>query len=550
MVSKAVDVKSFTAETLDRVGQLKVRYGLDAITPHLEACRELLAETDTIDVGVFGRFKAGKSSFLNCLADRLILPVGVTPVTAVITRIRYGPSETASVEYLDGRVTRVAPDSIAEYVAESENPSNRKKVASVTIDLPELHALKGLQFVDTPGLDSVFQHNTDEAMAWLPKVGLALVTIAVDPPLSRQDVELIRRLRNFTPRLAIMVTKADLVSDSDRDEVTGFIRQELGREFGVAFEVLGFSTRPAYEPLRTRFEETIFRPLMDNRLNTHSEIVQFKFSALIEQAGIYLSLALAAAERADADRLALGTQILDELTSFDSIRSELTTLGRESAGQTRPRIMKRINELRPGIEAKITRELASRLSAYRGNLWKTSRVFEGWVSELIACELEAVSRAEGACFCAPLNQAQAAFFRAVQGFRDRLAGNIERALGMRFKVERFEPGVGTPGSPLISIGNLFMFNIDLLWFIIPMSIFRPWFERRLLRRVAWEVEKNLSRIASQWTESVNRCIKQIETQAIVSVKEQIDTVEAMLSGTLSDVNEIKEAIEYLAVSQK
>ena len=49
-------------------------------------------EQDEIGVAVLGRFKAGKSSFLNDFLGRGILPVGV-PVTAVVTEIRYGARE-------------------------------------------------------------------------------------------------------------------------------------------------------------------------------------------------------------------------------------------------------------------------------------------------------------------------------------------------------------------------------------------------------------------------------------------------------------------------
>ena len=30
-----------------------------------------------------------------------------------------------------------------------------------------------------------------------------------------------------------------------------------------------------------------------------------------------------------------------------------------------------------------------------------------------------------------------------------------------------------------------MFNTDLLWFVIPMAIFRPWAERHLLGRIPY-----------------------------------------------------------------
>ena len=59
--------------------------------------------------------------------------------------------------------------SVKSFISESENSENRKKVAFVNIEIPSLEQYAGLQFVDTPGLDSVFQHNTETALGWLPR---------------------------------------------------------------------------------------------------------------------------------------------------------------------------------------------------------------------------------------------------------------------------------------------------------------------------------------------------------------------------------------------
>ena len=105
-----------------------------------------------VDVAVFGRFKAGKSSFLNHLAGRDVLPVGVVPLTAVITRLRFGPVERAEVRFQNGTVRPMPLADIALYVAERENPDNRKQVAAVEVELPALKGLAPIGFVDTPGL--------------------------------------------------------------------------------------------------------------------------------------------------------------------------------------------------------------------------------------------------------------------------------------------------------------------------------------------------------------------------------------------------------------
>lgn len=530
------------ASVIECVRTIEERYAISALQPHLEACRSLLQEKEFIDVGIFGRFKAGKSSLLNFLAGRSILPVGVTPVTAVITRLRYGAHEQGTVRFIDGRIQRVPVDAAKSYVSEADNPKNSRKVASVTVELPSLKPYQGLQFVDTPGLDSVFQHNTEAALDWLPKVGLALVSVSADQPLSKHDVALIRTLRGYTPKIVVLLTKIDLLSASEREEVVGFVRNELQQEFGEKFRIFPFSVRPAFGDLKASFDNDLLHPLLENRESARADIARFKFAALLNQTKEYLSIALAAAERIDADRSRLRDQILNEKTSFESIRMELQALTRECAGQTRPWIMKRMEELGPGLAEHLKRELATELSGWRGNLWKLSRAYERWLRESIARETSKISLQESSLFCVPLEKARVTLSRAVQGFRDRLAGNISDALNIRFTVEPLDIEVKRPAVPDIGISNLFMFNIDLLWFAIPMSLFRPLAERHFLGRIAWEVEKNLSRLASQWTEGINAAILQMQRGAEKSVRDQIATVESLLSRTQSEADGIRAAL--------
>jgi GTP-binding protein EngB required for normal cell division len=537
--SDSIASRRFLYEIVERIGAIKNKYSLSAIHQHLEACVELLNNQDTIDVGIFGRFKAGKSSLLNFLSNRPVLPVGVTPVTAVVTRLRYGLSERAEIHYANGHSENASIESVKSFVSESENPQNIKKVASVTVDLPSLEAYPGLQFVDTPGLESVFHHNTETALDWLPKVGLALVAVGVDPPLSRNDVELIRILRSYTPKIVVLLTKADLVSEDERKEIASFVQSELRKEFGLDFPLIPFSVRPAYKHFKMVFDKDMLFPLVETHDSTRAEIVRFKFRSLLDQTKNYLTLALAAAERVDTDRARLKTKVLNEKTSFESICLELQALAAECAGQTRPWILKRTEELKPDLQQRMTWELQEKLSGLKANLWDLSRAYEQWLHETVRREMMEISRRESDLFVVPLERAQDTLSRAVQGFRDRLAGNIEQALGIRFQVDPFEGTLQKPAFPDIAISNLFMFNTDLLWFVIPMSIFRSWADTHFLKQIPYEVEKNLSRLASQWTEKINAAILKMQRDAERYVRDQISTVESLLARTQSEAEGIR-----------
>ena len=81
------------------------RYGISALSGLLHSATAAAAQEE-ISVAVLGRFKAGKSSFLNDFFGRAILPVGVVPVTAVVTEVRYGPRERARVQHSNAMMGR------------------------------------------------------------------------------------------------------------------------------------------------------------------------------------------------------------------------------------------------------------------------------------------------------------------------------------------------------------------------------------------------------------------------------------------------------------
>ena len=94
-----------------------------------------------IDVAVFGRFKAGKSSFLNSLTGRAVLPIGVVPLTAVVTRLRYGPAEKAEVRFLNGDEQAVPWRKSGSMSARTLIQITRSRLPAVEVELPALRRL-------------------------------------------------------------------------------------------------------------------------------------------------------------------------------------------------------------------------------------------------------------------------------------------------------------------------------------------------------------------------------------------------------------------------
>lgn len=88
---------------LNVVKEIQGHLGLTNLDATVLACSFLASREALLDVAVLGQFKAGKSSLLNAVMGFDLLPVGVVPVTAVVTRLVGGDVVSASATLLDGR---------------------------------------------------------------------------------------------------------------------------------------------------------------------------------------------------------------------------------------------------------------------------------------------------------------------------------------------------------------------------------------------------------------------------------------------------------------
>lgn len=94
----------------------------------------------------------------------------------------------------------------------------------------------------------------------------------------------------------------------------------------------------------------------------------------------------------------------------------------------------------------------------------------------------------------------------------------------------FETELCEPKLPDIHLGRVFDSHLNLLWFLVPMRILGPFIKSHFLQQLPFEVEKNLSRLASQWTERINQMIQEMGSQAETFIVTEIKTYEHLLVG--------------------
>jgi GTP-binding protein EngB required for normal cell division len=535
-------IQNASGHLLDDVRGICRQFQIVSLNRQIEACEGLLAENPPIDVAILGQFKAGKSSFLNSLIGKPILPVGVIPVTTVISRLTYGEKEKAVVSFFDGKRSEVDINHLDDYTSEAKNPSNQKNVEMVDIELPALKDYAGLRLVDTPGLGSVFKYHIETSENWLPEVGAALLAVSADRPLSENDLQLIRELMQHTPKIVLLLTKADLLSTEQQGEVIRFFEETLKRELNREFPIFLYSTRVDMEQFRDRLEAGLLFKLSLNRDFEFRKILQYKMQSLLKGCLGYLDIALKSSLQADRDRDGLCKQILDEKVNYDLVREELFIIGRENQRQTRILIMNYLDQLQKPLRDKVKGRLLEEMPAWQGNLWRLTRRYEEWVADTMTEEMRRISKTEHRHFYGTHKKALASFSRSLDAFRSLLGQNIEKVLGVRLAEADWKIEVSEPEHPDIKAVRPFDYHFDLIWFLIPMFIFRRLFEKNFLSKIAHEVEANLSRLAAQWEDRINRSIEEMRKQALKYVQDELATIDALLSRTQGQSDEIRRLI--------
>jgi GTP-binding protein EngB required for normal cell division len=530
---------------LQEVQKASKAFQIISLDKQIEACQELFTESPFIDVAILGQFKAGKSSFINSLIGRPILPVGVIPVTTVITRIRNGLCDSAIVTYFDGKQVGIDLNELEEFISEAKNTANQKNVEVVDIQLPSLEEYAGLRLIDTPGLGSVFKYNTDISEEWLPRVGAAIVAISSDRPLSENDLVLIRQLMEFTPRVVLLLTKVDLLSKEQQDEVVRFFRDALKREFNKNFEILLYSTVKETESYKDLLKGFLIS-LSENRETEFNSIVQHKVRSLGRQCLSYLDIALTASGKADSDREELRKLILDEKVNYELMQAELALVARDNMQRTRTLIAAYLEDThRIRLIRKLLADLAGEMPQWKGNLWKLTRRYEKWLEDTMITEMDQISRSDYKHFFGTLKKAHQSISRSIELFRNLLDVNIEKVLGITPRSVDWVVNVSEPSHPDVAFTNVFDFHFDILWCFIPMFLFRRVFENHFLRQVPRVVDIHLSRLAYQWEIRINKSIGEIKEQALEYVRNELSTIAALVSQTGGKTDEIRKMRKQL-----
>lgn len=191
-------------------------------------------------VAFVGQFSAGKSTLLNNLLGRKILPEGTTETTPVLTYLRYGEDERAHLFFLDGTEREIALEDIARIMQRGAN--------SLDFDLDRIEHLEvfvrsellsnGMVLLDTPGFNTLIERH-EQLLAETLSLASNIVCVS-GRALSKPDAEKISAMMEHGFPMTFVRTRCDEINEIEesyeqvrREELKTF-RETLGDRFDEA----------------------------------------------------------------------------------------------------------------------------------------------------------------------------------------------------------------------------------------------------------------------------------------------------------------------------
>ena len=216
-------------------------------------------------VAVVGEFKRGKTSFINALLKKTVLPADVLPATATINRITYGNEPASYIYWNNGQsVTQIEIDQLSEYITKLTDNSaiQAQNIKEAVVRYPCRFCENNVDIIDTPGMNDDDDMN-NITIRQLSDIDLAIVTLDPNAPVSNTEAHFIAQLVESDQicQIVFVVSKMDTLFYENRERLLKVIKERLKKLVKAALLEENDEKSPIIKKYSELFSEPIIFPV-------------------------------------------------------------------------------------------------------------------------------------------------------------------------------------------------------------------------------------------------------------------------------------------------
>lgn len=178
---------------------------------------------DRIRVVFTGSFNAGKSTLINKLIQKELLPTGQTPETSVVTSIEFAPFERFQMVRENEIINIPTKHSLKQAISGNSSIDNLIKIQTPSM------LSENTVFIDLPGTNAPSLEHSIITQQYLPLADIVLYLMPIKRGLQRTDLNELQKIERLVhpKNIIIVFTQAYSVSENDRSTVDKFVRKQL-----------------------------------------------------------------------------------------------------------------------------------------------------------------------------------------------------------------------------------------------------------------------------------------------------------------------------------
>src|SRR5215211_1570847 len=214
-----------------KAGEFELGEPPKALGRHRRRLRE-----NTYKVLVVGEAKRGKSTFVNALIGRDVLPTDVEVATSQVFNIRPAEREAYRVRYEDGSEREILPEDLPLYGAQTMAnagylPTSSQIVRWIEADVPARFLPKGLSILDTPGLGALYAGHAQITYRFVPEADAVIFVLESGQPVVDEDLKFIEEILTVTRNIFFVQTKIDQYTKEDWQAIQRRNQEILAQKF-------------------------------------------------------------------------------------------------------------------------------------------------------------------------------------------------------------------------------------------------------------------------------------------------------------------------------
>ena len=217
-------VRRSTLAVIDDVVKKARAYELPDTPTALEEYRLKLLD-NTYKVLIVGEMKRGKSSFINALISRDILPTNVDIATCEVFRVSRASQEGYRLRFENGSTQEITAGELRKYGEQGVRdvagaPRLDQIIRWIEVDLTTAKFLPvGVSILDTPGLGSLYAAHAQITQRFVPQADAVIFVLDAEKPIVESELEFIGKILDVTHSIFFVLTKIDLCDEDHWQQV-------------------------------------------------------------------------------------------------------------------------------------------------------------------------------------------------------------------------------------------------------------------------------------------------------------------------------------------